>query len=191
MAPRTSLFPQTYTSPSRIWATRDRPASIVGRVLGADHQGAGRRGGVEPGTDRVAKDRRDDAEQAAERRAEDAGKLGGQRVGRDRPREQSERHQHRAEGAGRRLEERPGAAEQRGQGEDRPESAPERRSGRQPDRGHELRQVAEGQDRRRSCRSAASPATRVSANSGRNCARPIIPTTNEASRMDIVRRATS
>ena len=42
--------------------------------------------GDRAGTDRVAEDRRYDAEQPAERRAEDAGKLGGQRIGRDRPR---------------------------------------------------------------------------------------------------------
>ena len=103
-------------------------------------------GGVEPGTDRVAEGRRHDAEQAAEGRAEDAGQLGGQRIGRDRPREQPERHQHGAEGAGRRLEERPGTAEQAGQGEDRPQAAPERRPKRQPRRDQDLGQVAEGQD---------------------------------------------
>ena len=72
--------------------------------------------------------------------------MGGQRVGRDRPRKQAERHQHGAEGARRRLEERPGAAEQRGQGEDRPQAAPERRPDRQPRRDQELGQVAEGED---------------------------------------------
>ena len=43
--------------------------------------------------------------------------------------------------------------------------------------------------RRRSCRSAVSPATRVRANSGRNWASPIIPTANAASATDMVCRA--
>ena len=42
---------------------------------------------------------------------------------------------------------------------------------------------------RRSCRSAVSPAMSVSANSGRNCASPIIPTANEASATDMDSRA--
>ena len=57
-----------------------------------------------------------------------------------------QRHQHGAEGARRRLEERPGTAEQRGQGEDRPQPAPECRHGGQRRRDQDLGQVAEGED---------------------------------------------
>ena len=146
MAPSTSLFPHTYPSPSRIWATRDRPGSTGGRVSARISRRTRRGGGVEPGTYRVAEDRRHDAEQPADGRAEDAGHLGGQRVGRDRPRKQSERHQHRAEGARRRLEERPGAAEQGGQGEDRPQPAPERRPDCQPHRVRSWATIASGED---------------------------------------------
>ena len=86
------------------------------------------------------------AEESADGRAEDARELGGERVGRDRPGEQPERDEHRAEGARRRLEERPGGAEQGGEGEDGPQPAAELRPDREPDGGQELGQVAEGED---------------------------------------------
>ena len=111
-----------------------------------NHQGTRRGGCVQPSTHRVANDRRDDAEQSAQGWTQDAGQLGGQRVGRDRPWKQAKRHEHWAQGARRRLKKRPATSEQRSQGEDRPQAAPERRPGCKPHGRQELGHVAEGED---------------------------------------------